>query len=1325
MAESPIPAPTTSPLERLLLGLAGLAFLISIALSLLEARPAGDRDRLVDEARIGYGELWQEIDRVLDGAAATLGRVDLETAGVLSLFDQARRALPEPSETDWSAYLLDPTGRLRAWSGAGLLHPLDPETLPGAGRAFRASVTAVTLLAVAEVPEWSGWRTVVGTSLPTDQLPYPLPRRAHLGTHWGLAPIGDTGPGGRTAILLPETPTLMIGGEDLGVGPVDQERPWFASPLVWLGVWLLLAASTLRRRLGWLAALLAALAVSLWGIAAHSPLAPLLGLATLGALISADRATSRRHVPMAIFRGVIGVVGLLGVAALLQLNEVTDLADHFVVEGPVWVPRALLFLLSFAWVCWIVRLDNDSESATGSQLIWIGSLSVASAAATVDWPFLAGLLLLAGGGLLGLALSRLAVRKRPLIAGGLVFLAALTAATANEIAYRAALRESLDGPVLAALAPPTSTETVEIGGELAEYFDELDLGWLAGGDVRKLDRSDLAFELWRRSPLARGRAVSAVALRGDDGEQLLFSFGIPIDNNGRPRIRSRERPFDNPVWDYTLINEVTPVTLDDEPWGVAEYWLLVRPGFRLAEPHLADVTEDLLRGGPSGRGAVQDLLEPAAYAHYVNARRARISPWLETPALPPAIFDNGKGEVETPDGRSWVWTAAEADGTRALFLPRLAASASLVRVGTHALGDLLPLGVLMVAALLLRLSRPDFRRRAGEIWRSYSRRLVLVFSLLVVVPAVVVDVLVLRVLREQIEEKEFAEARGALASAQRVLGEYAGDQRSGISLDTIFDDELLSWLAEVLDHDINLYWAGTSQVAASSRQELFAAGLLPKRMPGEVYASLRLRGQRLATRLHRRGGTEYTELYAPLVLPGQEPQSADFFLSIPLIAQQAEMAEEAESLRHTVVLGTTLLVLLLVSLGARLAAGFTSPIEELVVGTQRIAEGAEHLGLEPREQELARLVGAINRMAERIADGRRKLVLEKQVVERMVDNITAAVVSIDAEHRVLMQNGVAGSLLGTEVGARLEDSLGEEGNLGRVLEGLERSRERREPETVSLPVEDDEGETRQWSLVWVPIPGEGEPKALVVVEDVTAVVRSQRLQAWAEMARIIAHEIKNPLTPIRLSAEHLRGVRHRDPESFDRIFDQCIANILTHVEELRTISTEFSTYARIPRIDPEEGSLTRCVRDLVTGYQMAPPSGVTIALQTPETDLALSFDQALLTRALRNLLENAVRAVADGGSVEVTLEAEGDQAVLVVADDGPGVDGVLLAKIFDPYFSTHDTGTGLGLPIARRIIEEHGGEIRARNRSDGGLAVRVTLPIERSRGLPEADEESE
>jgi len=259
-------------------------------------------------------------------------------------------------------------------------------------------------------------------------------------------------------------------------------------------------------------------------------------------------------------------------------------------------------------------------------------------------------------------------------------------------------------------------------------------------------------------------------------------------------------------------------------------------------------------------------------------------------------------------------------------------------------------------------------------------------------------------------------------------------------------------------------------------------------------------------------------------------------------------------------------------------------------------------------------------------------------------------------------------------------------------------------------LEDAKGEEQEWTLVWVPLPGAGEPSALLVLEDVTEVLRGQRLQAWAEMARIIAHEIKNPLTPIRLSAEHMQEVYEADPENFSAVFESCTTNILNQVGELQEIASEFSTYSRIPKIEPRRGNLVEVVEEIVGAYRSVSPANVRVELSARQAVVEAIFDAKLVGRAVRNLMENALRAAPNRGEVDISVEQGEGEVRIVVADNGPGVEESLLARIFDPYFSTHDAGTGLGLPIAKRIAEEHGGEIVARNRDAGGLEVTITLP---------------
>ena len=214
--------------------------------------------------------------------------------------------------------------------------------------------------------------------------------------------------------------------------------------------------------------------------------------------------------------------------------------------------------------------------------------------------------------------------------------------------------------------------------------------------------------------------------------------------------------------------------------------------------------------------------------------------------------------------------------------------------------------------------------------------------------------------------------------------------------------------------------------------------------------------------------------------------------------------------------------------------------------------------------------------------------------------------------------------------------------------------------------------------------------------------RAQRLQAWAEMARIIAHEIKNPLTPIRLSAEHLREVWRRGDPNRDRVLEECVANILKQTEMLRSIAAEFSDFARLREPQRERVDLRPLVAEVVRSFSAA--AGIRWEVDVPEA--SVRADPKLLARALTNLVANSREALgAAGGTIRIRAERRGDRWAIRVEDDGPGVEPESHSRLFEPYFSSKSGGSGLGLAIVRKIAQEHGGDARAERLSPKGFAV--------------------
>ncbi len=223
--------------------------------------------------------------------------------------------------------------------------------------------------------------------------------------------------------------------------------------------------------------------------------------------------------------------------------------------------------------------------------------------------------------------------------------------------------------------------------------------------------------------------------------------------------------------------------------------------------------------------------------------------------------------------------------------------------------------------------------------------------------------------------------------------------------------------------------------------------------------------------------------------------------------------------------------------------------------------------------------------------------------------------------------------------------------------------------------------------------------------------RTNRLAAWADMARQVAHDIKNPLTPIQLNAEHLRRVHLDRGRPLGALVDECVANILGQVRLLRQISSEFSSFATSPEPKPVETSLADLVDEVVEPYRVGLVGRVEVESRVPAALPAVRIDRMLVGRALTNVIENALHAMPNGGTLTVDAALAPNQMVqLRVTDTGMGMDAEAIAKIFEPYFSTKAIGTGLGLTIAKRNVEANLGTIAVTSEKGRGTSVTMTLP---------------
>ena len=435
-----------------------------------------------------------------------------------------------------------------------------------------------------------------------------------------------------------------------------------------------------------------------------------------------------------------------------------------------------------------------------------------------------------------------------------------------------------------------------------------------------------------------------------------------------------------------------------------------------------------------------------------------------------------------------------------------------------------------------------------------------------------------------------------------------------------------------------------------------------------------------------------------------------------------------------------LIITLLILFGAIWFAFFisrslTGPINKLAEATRRVAEGDLDFTLEKESgDEMGLLVDSFNSMTSDLLVSNRQLASTHQALqqstevseqrrrylETILENVAAGVIALDEHNRIATINRFAEELLAIQPAAFLgreyhevlprqhamivESFLAELDATGRsTIERHLRVTIRR-GETLSLQV----NVTRM-------VDERGRSIGFVILfANLTNLEKAQRLAAWQEVARRIAHEIKNPLTPIQLSAQRLRK-RFLDRIGEDRdIFDQCTATIVAQVDEIKKLASEFSDFARMPKLRRETNDLGRLAEEVVFLYQEAHRS-LTITCRIDPALPLFPFDAVQVKRVLINLLDNAVTALGDGGAIEVRVgpapERETPMAMLRVADNGPGIPADVRLRIFEPYFSTRKSGTGLGLAIAHTIVSEHGGTIRARDNHPTGTVFTVELPL--------------
>jgi len=456
--------------------------------------------------------------------------------------------------------------------------------------------------------------------------------------------------------------------------------------------------------------------------------------------------------------------------------------------------------------------------------------------------------------------------------------------------------------------------------------------------------------------------------------------------------------------------------------------------------------------------------------------------------------------------------------------------------------------------------------------------------------------------------------------------------------------------------------------------------------------------------------------------------------------------QRSQALTHTLFygLGGTSFVLLLLLLNLLISRIVIAPVRHVQQAMSRAATGDLEVRLPVHSRdELGAMADAFNRMVGELAASKREVEdysrnLEAMVAARtralqeseadlrdvknrlatVIANVATGVVSLDEEGRIETFNERAAEILGVAgdvEGRRLDEVL--EGDTRRILDLVEGVRRRGAPRGEAQLVCQLPQGRRTLSVVASALPAAGRSLGTVVVcEDLTQILATQRLEAWKEAVERVIHEIKNPLTPVGLAAETLKNAHGRDRQRFDAIFPSAIDMVLSSVRDLKDLISEFSRFSRLPEVRFERCGPNDLVRSALAPYAHGGLEGLSVRLELADDLPPIEADPDQLKRVLLNVVNNSVEAMEGrGGVLRVTTAAEGADVVIAVADQGPGVEDV--ERIFEPHYTTKVKGTGLGLAIARQIVEEHHGRIAVESRVGHGTTVRIRLPRAR-KGAP-------
>ena len=674
--------------------------------------------------------------------------------------------------------------------------------------------------------------------------------------------------------------------------------------------------------------------------------------------------------------------------------------------------------------------------------------------------------------------------------------------------------------------------------------------------------------------------------------------------------------------------------------------------------------------------------------------------------------------------------------------------------------------LLMVFLVFRNLVRLVFEQRQLSLGKSLRTRLVISFISLSLIPTILLFFVALQFVSTSMDYWFNSNVEASLDESLKVAQDiYQENRELTIATGNAIAEQLVS--ARLLERDpqsiqqvlagllatrnldgLTLF-SGQRQVIAHAQSSRINYQSFPE-IPMELFR-LTQAGEKKQTVIQPVTAGEIVRSVIPVFFKGNEDSLPHLLVTSILIPQEQlqrmiVISKGIEGYRQLMLLKnplkTSLLVMLLIVtlliifsavwFGFYIAQGLTGSIGKLATATRRVAEGELDFVLEKEsDDEMGLLVDSFNQMTSDLQASKTQLESvnaalqqsnieldeRRHYIETILQNVPAGVISFDAEGKVTSINKFAEDLLHIDRNNYLHQDFRTTliPNHRIIIEKFLQELEESGKPTIQRPLRLSLGRETFSLLVNITklYDEAANPLGTVLVFDnLTQLEKAQRIAAWREVARRIAHEVKNPLTPIQLSAQRLRKKYLYTLESDSEVFDLCTQTIIDQVEELRRLVSEFSSFARMPVVQKSPNDLVEMVREILVFYEES-HGYITFRQITEHHIPRFSFDIKQMKRVLINLLENAIAVLHEGGVIEIVLSLDKENQVvrMAVKDNGPGVADEDKLRLFEPYFSTKKSGTGLGLAIASTVVADHGGQMLVTDNKPTGAIFTVELPM--------------